>query len=195
MGTLDDGVSHGMAVIERNVGRLQSLVEDLLVLSAYDADQVRLVLAPCDLAALVAHCRDTLAPAAEAQEVVVEVQAAPGLPLACVDRGQVERALVNVLDNAVKFSHRGGRVVVHLAAEGREVVVRVVDEGVGVPAAEQHRLFTRFYRSSLSVADEVQGTGLGLALVQQVVDWHEGTVAAESVEGRGTTITLRLPRA
>jgi signal transduction histidine kinase len=66
---------------------------------------------------------------------------------------------------------------------------------VGIPADEQERVFTRFYRSSRSVADEVQGAGLGLSLVQTVVEWHGGTVAVDSVETQGTTVTVRLPKA
>ena len=68
------------------------------------------------------------------------------------------------------------------------------DTGIGIPADEQERVFARFFRSSLSVADEIQGTGLGLALVQTVVEWHGGTVEVDSVEGEGTTVTVRLPQ-
>ena len=97
--------------------------------------------------------------------------------------------------STVKFSHDGGVVTVRLDAEPDEVVMRVIDRGIGIPLAEQGRLFSRFFRSSLSVADEIQGTGLGLALVQSVVEWHDGTVAVESAEGEGTTVVVRLPRA
>ena len=69
------------------------------------------------------------------------------------------------------------------------------DNGIGIPAEEQERLFSRFFRSSLAVADEIQGSGLGLALVQTVVDWHDGTVEVHSVEGEGTTVTVRIPQA
>ena len=86
-------------------------------------------------------------------------------------------------------------VTVRLHAEDDDVVMRVIDRGIGIPVAEQDRLFSRFFRSSLAVADQVQGTGLGLALVQSVVEWHDGTVEVESAEGEGTTVVVRLPRA
>ena len=73
------------------------------------------------------------------------------------------------------------------------MVLSVADNGIGIPAEEQERLFSRFFRSSLAVADEIQGTGLGLTLVQTVVEWHDGTVEVDSVEGEGTTVTVRLP--
>ncbi len=82
-----------------------------------------------------------------------------------------------------------------LAADDEHVVLSVSDTGIGIPAEEQEQVFARFFRSSLSTADEIQGAGLGLALVQTVVEWHGGTVQVESVEDQGTTVTVRLPRA
>ena len=74
-------------------------------------------------------------------------------------------------------------------------MLSVTDTGIGIPADEQELVFARFFRSSLSMADEIQGAGLGLALVQTVVEWHGGTVEVDSVEDQGTTVTVRLPRA
>ena len=112
-----------------------------------------------------------------------------------MDRSQFDRVVLNLLSNAIKFSHEGGMVTVRLHGEGQHVVLDVTDTGIGIPASEQEQLFQRFFRSSLSMADEIQGTGLGLALVRTVVEWHGGTVSVESVEGRGTTVCVRLPRA
>ena len=101
----------------------------------------------------------------------------------------------NLLGNALKFSQRDGRVTVRVGADDESVVLTVADTGIGIPADEQERVFARFFRSSLSMADEIQGAGLGLALVQTVVEWHGGTVEVDSVESQGTTVTVRLPRA
>jgi protein-histidine pros-kinase len=195
MGPLDDSVSQGVAIIERNVGRLRDLVEDLLTLSAYDAAQVHLDLRPTDLEDVVADCHRALAPAIHSKQLEVTVHSQRGLPPALADRTQIERVVLNLLSNATKFSHRGARVTIDLHAEGPDVVLTVVDTGIGIPAEEQERLFSRFFRSSLAMADEIQGTGLGLTLVQAVVDWHDGTVLVDSVEGEGTTVTVRLPQA
>ena len=86
-------------------------------------------------------------------------------------------------------------MTVRLRPDGRTCVLTVTDTGIGIPADEQERLFSRFFRSSLAMADEIQGSRLGLALVQTVVDWHGGTVDVDSVEGEGTTVTVRLPHA
>jgi signal transduction histidine kinase len=195
LGHLDEGVSQGVAIIERNVGRLRELVEDLLTLSAYDAAQVHLDLRPTDLAAIVAECHQSLVPAIDAKKLEVVLVIEPGLPLAMADHTQMERVVLNLLSNATKFSHDGERVTIRLRPDGRHVVLSIADTGIGIPADEQERLFSRFFRSSLAVADEIQGTGLGLTLVQSVVEWHDGTVEIDSVEGEGTTVTVRLPQA
>jgi two-component system phosphate regulon sensor histidine kinase PhoR len=194
MGPLEDGVSAGVSIIERNVGRLRDLVEDLLTLSAYDAAQVSLDLRPTDLAAVVAECHQALVPAIDAKRLELVLVAEPDLPFAMVDRTQIERVVLNLLSNAGKFSHDGGVVTLGLRSEGTDVVLTVSDTGIGIPAEEQELLFTRFFRSSLAMADEIQGTGLGLTLVQTVVEWHDGTVEVDSVEAEGTTVTVRLPQ-
>lgn len=192
MGPIDGGLSATMGIIERNVGRLRSLVEDLLTLSAYDSEQVRLDLTRVDLSDIVSDVRQGLMPLVVARGLEMAVDAEPGLPLVLVDRTQFDRVVLNLLDNAVKFSHEGGRIDVVLRSDGEDVVLDVTDHGIGVPVEEQSRLFSRFFRSSLSVAGEIQGTGLGLALARSVVEWHDGTVALASGDGR-TTVTVRLP--
>jgi two-component system phosphate regulon sensor histidine kinase PhoR len=190
-----DALDDGMAIIARNVGRLRDLVEDVLTLSTYDAAQVRLDLSPTDLFAVVTQCRQTLAPSFRARQLEVSMITEPGLPRVLCDRPQIERVLLNLLSNAIKFSHEGQRVRVELRVAGSDVELSICDTGIGIPAGEQDRLFSRFFRSSLAVAHEIQGTGLGLTLAQTVVEWHEGTVHVDSVEGEGTTVTVRLPQA
>ncbi|HSK33688.1 MAG TPA: HAMP domain-containing sensor histidine kinase, partial [Propionicimonas sp.] len=194
LGPLDEGVSRGVGIIERNVHRLRDLVEDLLTLSAYDAAQVQLDRQPIDLADVVADCLQTLVPTTDAKGLDVTVVRSPGLPLVPADRTQIERVVLNLLSNAAKFSRDGGSVTVRLRPDGSDVMMSVVDHGIGIPAVEQAQLFSRFFRSSLAMAGEIQGTGLGLALVQTIVEWHDGTVEVTSAEGVGSTVTVRLPQ-
>ena len=195
LGPVPDSVSQGVAIIERNVNRLRDLVDDLLTLSAYDAAQVHLDLRPTDLGDIVAECQQALVPATDAKRLEVTVVRHPRLPLVLADPIHIERVVLNLLSNATKFSRDDGTVTIRLRPDGSDVLMSIADNGIGIPAEEQDRLFSRFFRSSLAVADEIQGTGLGLALVQTVVDWHDGTVDVDSVEGEGTTVTVRLPQA
>jgi two-component system phosphate regulon sensor histidine kinase PhoR len=194
LGELPVGVEAGLSVIERNAVRLRDLVEDLLTLSAYDAEVVRLDRQPVNLVGLARECRRTFLALATDKHIDLRLLAEPGLPPVLVDRAHLERVVQNLLGNAVKFSRPGGRVTVRLATEGDHVVLSVADTGIGIPAEEQEQVFARFFRSSLSMADEIEGAGLGLALVQTVVEWHGGTVEVDSVEDEGTTVTVRLPR-
>ena len=194
LGSLPEGVSAGLAVIERNAVRLRELVEDLLTLSAYDAEVVRLDRQPVNLAGLVSECQQSFVTLASDKAVDLQLVAERGLPAVLADRAHLERVVQNLLGNAVKFSRPGGRVTARLASAPGQVVLSVTDTGIGIPADEQDQVFARFFRSYLSVADEIQGTGLGLALVQTVVEWHGGSVEVASVEDEGTTVTVRLPR-
>ncbi len=195
MGPLPKGMHAGLSVIERNAVRLRDLVEDLLTLSAYDAEVVQLDPQPVNLAGLVLECQQSMTSLAEEKRVDLKIIAQRGLPPVLADRSHIDRVVANLLGNALKFSQRGGRITVRVGADEESVVLTVSDTGIGIPAHEQERVFTRFYRSSLSVADEIQGAGLGLALVQTVVEWHGGTVEVDSVEAQGTTVTVRLPHA
>jgi two-component system phosphate regulon sensor histidine kinase PhoR len=104
-----------------------------------------------------------------------------------------ERMISNLLNNAVKFTHPGGRITVELDQQRQMAVLIVRDTGIGIPEDEQERLFSRFFRSSLAIQDEIQGTGLGLSLVRAVVESYGGTVGVDSEVGRGTAFTVRLP--
>ncbi len=200
-GELGEDLRRGLDIVGRNVVRLRELVEDLLTLSAYDSQHMQLRLTAVDVVDMVEDCVVALEPLARAQEVTVALRVEGAPPRALGDQPQLERALTNVLTNAVKFSHRGGEVNVHVASRvdhefaDREVaVIEVSDHGIGIPVEEQGRLFTRFFRSSLAVGAEIPGTGLGLALVRTIVESHRGRVTVDSTEGVGTTVTISLPR-
>ncbi len=110
-----------------------------------------------------------------------------------MDRQQLDRALLNLLTNAVKFTPAGGAVTLHARREDDDLVVTIADTGVGIPEDEQYGLFTRFFRSSLATHLAIQGTGLGLVIVKRIVEEHGGTVAIVSVPDVGTTVTVTIP--
>jgi signal transduction histidine kinase len=109
------------------------------------------------------------------------------------DQASLERAMLNVLSNAVKYTPAGGSVTVTGRSDGAEVVVSVADTGIGIPAADQEQLFSRFFRASNARDSNLPGTGLGLALVRELLERQNGAVEVSSREGVGTTVTLRLP--
>jgi signal transduction histidine kinase len=179
--------------VAANSERLLGLIDDLLTLSRLQEDGLNLAPGLVDLRQVVGDAVAVVAPGAEVRGLVLEVDL-PGEPVPFVgDRDMLERAVVNLVGNAVKFTPRGGRVEVAVGphGDGSRVVVR--DTGIGIPLAEQEHLFTRFFRSSLAQRDAIPGSGLGLSIAHAVVRKHGGDLRVQSAEGEGTTFFVDLP--
>lgn len=177
--------------IRRNLDRLTELISNLLALSK--AESPDLNLERLDLRGVIAEVASDVRVTAAGRDISVRT-VLPAAPLVLVgDRSQLVRAVSNLASNAVKFSRPGGVVELRVEEEGREAVVRVVDEGIGIPAGDLSGLGSRFYRASNAVKAEIAGTGLGLRIVQTILDHHDGGLLVESVEGEGTVATVRLP--
>ena len=174
----------------RNVARLKALIDDLLALSRAEGRGSELE--PVDLALLVREAVTDVRITAARRRIHLEVSTPEDVVPVLADRAMLHRALLNVLSNAVKFSHDDGEVGVLLRVLDRQVEVRVTDHGIGIPAAEIDRLGTRFFRASNAVTNEIAGTGLGLRIMQTIVDRHSGDVSIESHEGEGTSVVVRL---
>jgi two-component system sensor histidine kinase SenX3 len=181
-------------LVERVAGeteRIANTVDDLLVLSRLEADEPP-VREPVDVHLLLAEALARMQPAADRAGIALEVHEPRGRLDVLGDRRQLVSALVNLLDNAVKYSD-GGSVVVRARTDGPVVKIEVDDSGIGIPARDLDRVFERFYRVDQARSRQTGGTGLGLSIVRHVVDNHEGEVLVESRPGRGSTFTLRLP--
>jgi two-component system, OmpR family, sensor kinase len=184
-----------LAVVRRNVGRLRSLIEDLLTLSRVEADAFRTSFDLVDLGAVTCDVSRDIGEIAERSGVLVS-GTRPEHPVPVRgDAGQLARALLNLLTNAVKFSPPGSRVEVELVEREGVAEVSVTDHGIGIPAEELATLGTRFFRASNAVGAEITGTGLGLRIVQTIADNHGGVLRLDSVEGEGTTARLVVPLA
>jgi signal transduction histidine kinase len=174
----------------RNVSRLKDLIDDLLALSK--AENRNTDLESVDVIGVVRDAVTDVRMTASRRGITIEV-GVPNQPmLVLADRAMLHRAFLNVLSNAVKFSTDGSTIEVAVTRNLQQVVIAVADHGIGIPAAELDRLGTRFFRASNAVTNEIAGTGLGLRIVQTIVDKHGGDVLIESQERSGTTVTLRL---
>jgi two-component system phosphate regulon sensor histidine kinase PhoR len=196
-GALEDAVTarRFVRIIAGQADRLNSIIEDLLALSTLEqsGDSPLLQLEEADLCDVVAVALDVCGPKAEAKRIELR-QECPGRLFARVSPPLLEQAVVNLIDNAVKYSTEGCAVVVTLEEQGDEVVVSVADEGQGVAREHLPRLFERFYRVDKARSRDMGGTGLGLAIVKHVAQIHGGRVSVESVVGRGSTFRIHLPR-
>ena len=194
LGELTPHQVKALTVIDRNAQRLQLLIGDLLTLSGVDAGAFRLDLAPVHLGTVVADACAAVRPLLERRVLDIAVEVPDDLGVVHGDGTQLERVVSNLLTNAVKFTPDGGRIRVAAADDEHGVSLSVADTGCGIPLDEQDRLFTRFFRSTISHEQEIQGSGLGLAITKAIVDGHGGGVDVGSSPAAGTTVTVRLPR-
>lgn len=179
--------------IDRNAKRLLDLVEDILTVARMDVGVQRVSAEPVEVATLVEAAVDAVRPSLVARALALKVDISRFVGSIHADRSQIERVLLNLLSNAVKFTPRGGRITVSAERDGDVVVLSVIDTGMGIPIAEQPRMFQRFFRSSTSRDEVIPGTGLGLSIVKAIVEAHGGTIDFESTPGRGTTFRVALP--
>jgi signal transduction histidine kinase/CheY-like chemotaxis protein len=189
---LPPAVHDQLTLALRNGQRLQRLVNDLLEFVSIEAGRTAPVRVATDLAADTAELAGVLRAAAERAGLTLTVDCPPLPRPAAVDPRMWEKVVLNLVANAVKYTFVGS-IAVSLRAEDDEVVLRVADTGVGIPADELPALFDRFHRVADSPARSREGTGLGLALVRELVELHGGTVAVQSRPGAGSTFTVRLP--
>jgi two-component system phosphate regulon sensor histidine kinase PhoR len=198
--TLRDGALDEPAVARRfterivsQCRRLQELLDDLLTLSRLEGVAPALEREPVALAAVVHRAVELIAAAAREKKVSIEVEAEEPLPPVLGDPDGLERLVLNLLDNAIKYNRPEGRVTVRLSRTDGEALLEVIDTGIGIPPESIPRLFERFYRVDKGRAREEGGTGLGLAIVKHVAQTHGGQVDVESRAGQGSTFRVRLP--
>jgi PAS domain S-box-containing protein len=188
----DPEVREELEVIGRNGLRLGKLVTMLLDFSRIEAGRMQASYEPADIAQVTAELASVFRSAVDRAGLAFKVDCPPLPEPVYLDRGMWEKVVLNLLSNALKFTFDG---FIHVAvrAEGGQAVVMVADTGIGVPAREMPRLFERFYRIENTRSRSNEGSGIGLALVQELVQLHGGTIIASSAEGAGTTFTIRLP--
>jgi two-component system phosphate regulon sensor histidine kinase PhoR len=173
------------------VDRLVQLVEELLELSRIESGEQPLVLQDTDVAGLLSEAAERLRPQAERARLNLTLELAPDLGHARLDGGRIERAVLNLLHNAIKFTPSGGDVTLAARRANGSLEVEVRDTGTGIAASDLTRIFERFYKVDQSRASG--GSGLGLALVKHAVEAHGGTIHVESQQTRGSVFSFRIP--
>ena len=189
---LPSDVTAQLRVVERNARRLLHLVSDLLHVAQAREGGLELDRDRVDLVALVRHAVEAAMPAATTAGVTLTLGAPASLE-AEVDGERIRQVVDNLLSNGIKYTEPGGSVTVDLRLVGRGVQIAVTDTGIGLTAAEQEQVFTRFFRAPEVHERQIPGTGLGLNIVQAIVEAHGGSVTVESEAGVGSTFVVTLP--
>ncbi|HCB02883.1 MAG TPA: ATP-binding protein [Nocardioides sp.] len=195
LGPLPAAQADAIDRIGRNSHRLLRLISELLTLSKIQEATTLADGEVVDLTQVVTAGLAVLSPTVARRDVELTVEM-PASPVSVTgDRDMLERVIINLADNAVKFTPDGGQVTVALTSSSGQAVLEVVDTGIGVPAHEQQRLFDRFFRSSLAQQQAIPGSGLGLSIARKIVEQHGGTLEVRSEAGKGSTFRVSLPAA
>jgi PAS domain S-box-containing protein len=182
-----------LAIVAREAQRLGEIVDEILLTAQLEAGRIRLNEEHVDLGEAAEAAVAAARPRANGHEL--EVSSAASLPAVVADGQKLRQVLVNLVDNAIKYTPSGTRIVVDVAAEGGRVYARVHDEGPGIPEAEREWIFEKFYRLDPDQTSGVSGTGLGLYISRELVERMGGELTVESREGVGSTFALALPAA
>ena len=180
-------------VIGKESRRLTQLINNILDFSRIEAGRREYRMVPSDIAAVVRDVVESYRFAIEKQGFSLALELADELPALAIDPEAISQALINLLNNAIKYSPEQKEIRVGLRRTGDRVLLSVSDRGIGIPRAEHRRIFEKFYRVETSLVHTTKGSGLGLALVQHIAEAHGGKVEIESAPGEGSTFTLSLP--
>lgn len=178
--------------INKEIDRLNSIINDLLTLVSMDSGEARMAMKPISLTDILNENMRRLQPLARERGIEMSANVAQGVSVNG-DAMKLTQVFYNLMDNAIKYTGRGGRVRIELAKRDKKAVARVIDTGIGIPKEDQLHIFDRFYRVDKARSRETGGTGLGLSIVKQMVLLHGGVISVNSEEDKGSTFTVELP--
>jgi two-component system phosphate regulon sensor histidine kinase PhoR len=182
-----------LEIILEHSRRLARLTDDLLKLSKMDADRLELEISRLGVRQFVESCVETAQRPAGEKDLRISVNLSNHLPDIAADRRRLAEVLQNLLDNAIQYTTPGGQIILSASASASEVTFIVSDTGIGIPRADQPRIFERFYRVDAARSREVGGTGLGLAIAKHLVEAHGGRIWVESEVGQGSRFYFTVP--
>jgi two-component system phosphate regulon sensor histidine kinase PhoR len=196
-GAIDDkeNAQRFIRIIKKHANALNTIIDDLLSLSELELGKSRLHWSGCNLQELVEETTLGFGHALSIKEHKIKTQYNGKDFNIFADRSRIEQVLVNLLDNAIKYTDPGGRVKIILTEHNYTCSVTVEDNGMGIPQDHANRVFERFYRVDKARSRDLGGTGLGLSIVKHIVSLHNGTIRLDSTVNKGTRITVTLPRA
>ncbi len=196
-GAIDDPNNNRrfLEIIREHASRLARLTDDLMKLARIEAGKLELQFSAVNLADLADACEEIALLKASRKQIALEMDVPATLPPVRGDANLLHEVLQNLLDNAVQYTHPGGKIHVGVAVRERDAVVTVADTGIGIPLAAQERIFERFYRVDAARSREAGGTGLGLSIARHIVEAHGGRIWVESEVGVGSRFSFSIPLA
>ena len=180
-------------VIATEARRMARLVTDLLTLSRYDNNKKNIRKESFDLGDLVKKCQDKLAIEIKKKHHKVDCFVTADVPPVYADKYDIERVILNVLTNSIKYTPDGGEIKIYVGFVYNDAYIKIFDNGIGIPEEDLGRIFERFYRVDKARTREMGGTGLGLSIAKEILDKNGGSIDIKSVVGQGTEVVIRIP--
>ena len=182
-----------LSVIASEARRMAKLVTDLLTLSKNDSNKSKVQLEAFDLGELVKKCQDKLAIEIKKKNHEVKCFVTADVPLVYADKDDIERVVLNILTNSIKYTKDGGEIKIYVGFVYNDAYIKVFDNGIGIPEEDLNRIFERFYRVDKARSREMGGTGLGLSIAKDLLDRNGGSIDIKSELGKGTEVVIKVP--
>ena len=180
-------------VIAEEARRMAKLVTDLLTLSRFDNNQILQEKVKFDLGALVKQCQEKVQIEIDKKKHKVECFVTADVPNVYADREGIERVVLNILTNSIKYTPDGGTIKIYVGFVYNDAYIKVIDNGLGIPEEDLNRIFERFYRVDKARTRQMGGTGLGLSIAKEILDKNNGSIDIKSEKGKGTEVVIRIP--
>jgi len=180
-------------VIAEEARRMAKLVTDLLTLSRFDNNQILQEKVKFDLGELVKQCQEKVQIEIDKKGHKVECFVTADVPNVYADREGIERVVLNILTNSIKYTPDGGNIKIYVGFVYNDAYIKVIDNGLGIPEEDLNRIFERFYRVDKARTRQMGGTGLGLSIAKEILDKNNGTIDIKSEKGKGTEVVIRIP--
>lgn len=180
-------------VIASEARRMAKLVTDLLALSRYDNNKIKIEKTEFDLGELVKKCQEKLEIEISKKNHKVENLVTANVPLVYADKSGIERVVLNILSNSIKYTKENGNIKIYVGFVYNDAYIKIIDNGIGIPKDDLTRIFERFYRVDKARSREFGGTGLGLSIAKEILNQNNGSIDIKSEVGKGTEVVIRIP--
>lgn len=184
---------HFLKVIDDNANRMERLVQDLLILSRYDNDRMMNKAKEFDLGELAKLCKEKFEIEIKKKNQDVQCFVTADVPLVYADRDGIERVILNILSNGIKYTPDGGKIDIYVGYVHNDAYIKIRDTGIGIPKEDLIRIYERFYRVDKARSRQLGGTGLGLSIAKEIVEKNNGSIDIKSKVNEGTEVVIKIP--
>ena len=184
---------HFLGIINDNADRMEKLVQDLLILSRYDNKRDQSRVTEFDLGELAKKCSEKFEIEVRKRNQDMECFVTADVPPVQADKDGIERVIINIISNSVKYTPDGGRISIYVGYVHNDAYIKVKDSGIGIPKDDLDKIFERFYRVDKARSRQLGGTGLGLSIAKEIIEQNKGNIDVKSTLGKGTEVIIRIP--